>query len=235
MNMLVSIYSWIAGLSYFVFCALFILCCTYIFPERVYDPWMKKMMRFLFAVIGTKVETEGLQHVKSGATYLFMANHASLFDLFVLGGFIPGIVRGVEAHNHHRWPVYGWVTRRVGNIPIERESAHHSVSSYRRTLNLMNNGRSIVILPEGHRTMDGQLKPFKKLPFMLAKQAGTGIIPIGLSGMYHLKRKGNWLIRPTTIKISFGPEITGQQVRDLSITELRDVVREEISKLVERP
>jgi 1-acyl-sn-glycerol-3-phosphate acyltransferase len=235
MKELISIFIWIIGMLYFVLSLIFVLICTYLFPEHIYDPWMKKLMRFLFVVVGTKVKTEGLQHVKPGATYLFMANHVSLFDLFVLGGFIPGIVRGVEAHNHHSWPLYGWVTRRLGNIPIERESAHNSMSGFRRTLHLMTKGRSMIILPEGHRTLDGQIKPFKKLPFMLAKQAEKAIIPIGLSGMYHLKRKGNWIIRPTTIKISFGPEITKEQIKELSVTDLRDLVQAEVSKLIERP
>jgi 1-acyl-sn-glycerol-3-phosphate acyltransferase len=235
MKVLISIWIWIAGMSYFVVCLFFILVCTYILPERIYDPWMKKMMRFLFVLTLTKVEAEGLRNVKPGNTYLFMANHVSLFDLFILGGYIPGIVRGVEAHSHHSWPLYGWVSRRLGNIPIERESVHNSMSSFRRTLRLMNNGRSMIILPEGHRTLDGQLKPFKKLPFMLAQQAGTGIIPIGLSGMYHLKRKGNWMISPTKIKISFGQEVTPEQISSLSIGELRDYVQTEIGKLIERP
>jgi 1-acyl-sn-glycerol-3-phosphate acyltransferase len=235
MKVLISIYFWIAGMCYFIICLFFTLAFTYLLPERIYDPWIKKMMRFLFVIIGTKVETEGLRHVKPDTTYLFMANHVSLFDLFVLGGYIPGIVRGVEAHNHHKWPLYGWVTRRLGNIPIERESHHNSLASFRKTLHLINNGRSMIILPEGHRTLDGQIKPFKKLPFMLAKQTGISILPIGLSGMYQLKRKGNWIIRPATIKISFGREITKEEIRDLSIPDLRDCVHNEISKLIERP
>jgi len=235
MKALISIWIWITGMCYFVVCLFFILACTYIFPERIYDRWMKKMMRFLFVLTFTKVDAEGLQQVRPDTTYLFMANHVSLFDLFLLGGYIPGIVRGVEAHNHHKWPLYGWVSRRLGNIPIERESVQNSLSSFRRTLQLMNNGRSMIILPEGHRTLDGQLKPFKKLPFMLAKQAGTGIIPIGLSGLYTLKRKGNWMIRPTNIKISFGPEVTPEQISSLSPGELRDYVQVEIGKLIDRP
>lgn len=235
MKVLISIGIWIAGMCYFIICLLLTLAFTYLFPERIYDPWIKKMMRFLFVIVGTRVETEGLQHVKRDTTYLYMANHVSLFDLFLLGGYIPGLVRGVEAYNHHKWPLYGWVSRRLGNIPIERESYHNSNASFRRTLHLISNGRSMIILPEGHRTLDGHIKSFKKLPFMLAKQTDTGIIPIGLSGLYHLKRKGNWIISPTKIKIKFGREITAEQIRDLSILELREYVHTEISKLIERP
>ncbi len=235
MKTLVSIYIWVVGTLYFLFCLLFALSCSYILPERIYDPWLKKMMHFLFLLIGTRVKVEGLENLQKGKSYLFMANHVSLFDPPLLFGFIPGIVRGVEAHNHHDWPLYGWVMKRLGNIPIERESVHSSLASFRKTELLLNNGRSMIILPEGHRTLDGQIKPFKKLPFLVAKQVKSEIIPIGLSGLYQLKRKGSWIIRPTKIKIRFGPKITRDQVETLSIHELRDLMQNEISKLVEKP
>jgi len=235
MRILISIFIWIIGGIYVSFFLLFALACTYLFPERIYDPWLKKMMRFLFFIIGTKVEIEGQQNVKPGTTYLFMANHVSLFDPPLLEGFIPGTVRGMEAHVHHSWPLYGWVMKRLGNIPVDRESIHKSIGSFRKVQDLLDNGRSMIVLPEGHRTLDGQIRPFKKLPFAMAKQTNNGIIPVGLSGLYNLKRKGSWIIRPSKIKISFGPEITKDQIASLSVLELRDYVQKEIVKLVENP
>lgn len=235
MKKLVSLYIWIVGGLYFTAVMLILLACTYLFPERIYDPWMKKMMRFLFVLMGTKVEMEGHQKIKSGETYLFMSNHVSLFDLPLLAGFIPGTVRGVEAHEHHSWPLYGWVSSRLGNVPIDRNSVRNSLASFRTMQTLLDNGRSMTILPEGHRTLDGQTKPFKKLPFLLAKQVNKSIIPIGISGLYQLKRKGSWIITPTRIKVSFGSEITREQIESLSITELREYVQNEVVKLIENP
>jgi len=191
-------------------------------------------MRFLFFIIGTRVEIEGQHNVTAGTTYLFMANHVSLFDPPLLEGFIPGTVRGMEAHVHHDWPLYGWVMKRLGNIPVDRESIHKSIGSFRKVQNLLVSGRSMIVLPEGHRTLDGQIRPFKKLPFAMAKQTNHGIIPIGLSGLYNLKRKGSWIIRPSKIKISFGPEITKDQIESLSVLQLRDYVQNEIVKLVDK-
>jgi 1-acyl-sn-glycerol-3-phosphate acyltransferase len=235
MKILISTFIWIVGLTYVLFFLLFALACTYLFPERIYDPWLKKMMRFLFFLMGTKVEVEGQQYLIPGKTYLFMANHVSLVDPPLLAGFIPGTVRGLEAQVHHSWPLYGWVMKRLGNVPVDRDSIHKSVISFRNVQNLLESGRSMIILPEGHRTIDGHIRPFKKLPFAMAKQINNGIIPIGLSGLYHLKRKGSWIIRPSKIKISFGPEITNNQIASLSIVELRDHVQNEIAKLIERP
>jgi 1-acyl-sn-glycerol-3-phosphate acyltransferase len=235
MKILISVFIWITGIIYVTFFLLFILVCTYIFPEKVYDPLLKKMLRFLFILIGTKVEVEGQQYVTPGKTYLFMANHVSLLDPPLLGGFIPGTVRGLEAHVHFSWPLYGFVMKRLGNIPVDRESVHKSVNSFRKVQNLLESGRSMIILPEGHRTPDGRIRPFKKLPFAMAKQTNSGIIPVGLSGLYNLNRKGSWIISPSRIKISFGPEITNDQIASLSIPELRDHVQNEIARLVERP
>jgi 1-acyl-sn-glycerol-3-phosphate acyltransferase len=235
MKNLVSIFIWILVILYASFFLIFALGCTYLFPVRIYDPLLKKMLRFTFFLLGSSVEMEGRHYAAPGATYLFMANHVSLFDLPLLAGFIPGSVRGVEAHSHFSWPLYGWVTKRLGNIPINRESIQQSVGSMRKVQSLLESGHSMIILPEGHRTLDGQTKPFKTLPFAMVKQTNTGIIPIGLSGLYDLKRKGSWKISPSKIKISLGPEITKDQIAGFSAPELRDYVQNEIARLIEKP
>jgi 1-acyl-sn-glycerol-3-phosphate acyltransferase len=235
MKYLVSIYLWTIGTLYFILFLKFALIVSFIFPPRRYDPWLKAMLRFFFRIIWVQVEVEGLEKVKSGNTNLFMANHVSLFDIPLLGGFVPGFVRGVEATRQHQWLFYGWVMRRLGNIPIDRENIHHSIKTINNTIPLIKDGLSMIILPEGHRTLDGNLRTFKKLPFYLAKQVNCQIVPIGLSGLFHLKRKGSWIIRPTTIKIKFGDPVSLDDIQSLPIAELRGMVRGRIQGLIERP
>jgi 1-acyl-sn-glycerol-3-phosphate acyltransferase len=163
-----------------------------------------------------------------------MANHVSLFDIPLLGGFIPGFVRGVEARRQHQWFLYGWVMGRLGNIPIDRGNIHQSIKTMRQTISLINSGVSMIILPEGHRTLDGNLRPFKKLPFYLAKQVECEVVPIGLSGLFYFKRKGSWIIRPTTLKIKFGDPISKEEIHMTSVIDLRDKVRAKIQDLIER-
>jgi 1-acyl-sn-glycerol-3-phosphate acyltransferase len=105
----------------------------------------------------------------------------------------------------------------------------------KKTEKILKEGKSIVILPEGHRTLDGNLGSFKKLPFHLAKQAGIQIIPIGLSGLFQLKHKGSWLILPKPVKIKFGQPIPPDKIQSLSTEELRDFTREKIQNLIEQP
>ena len=176
---------------------------------------------------------EGRENIDTSKTYLYMANHVSLFDVPLLGGFIPGCARGVEADRQHAWPLYGWAMRRLGNIPINRKSVFSSLKSIGKTVDVITEGKSMIILPEGHRTMDGKLRKFKSFPFLLVKKVEVEIIPIGLSGLYQLKSKNSWVINPKTIKIKFGKPISTDIIKELSTKDLRDNVRQEIESLIE--
>lgn len=233
MKYILSLYLWFVLFIYSVFFLIFIIIVSYILPPKKYNPWMQKLLKFVFTLMFIKVEVEGSENVSPDKTYLYMSNHVSLFDIPLLAGFIPGYVRGVEASRQHAWPLYGWAIRRLGNIPIDREKIFSSLSSISKTANVISEGKSMIILPEGHRTMDGKLRQFKSFPFLLAKKGEVEILPIGLSGLYSLKNKNSWTINPNTIKIKFGKPITTVIIEELPTKELRDKVREEINSLVE--
>ncbi len=226
---------WAIGALYFGLFLLVVLWGSYFFSPRTLDPFLKKGLRCLFRLLGIPVTVKGLHHLDVNRTYLFMANHVSIFDIPLLGGYIPHCVRGVEADRQFRWPLYGYVVRRVGNIPISRENAHAAIRSIHQAAERLKAGQSMVILPEGHRTLDGRLRPFKRLPFYLAKKAGCEIVPVGLSGLFSLKRKGSWHIRPGPVMIQFGKPIDRETVQNLSINQLRDRTREAIEALIEWP
>ena len=235
MKLLRSAYLLTVALIYFSSFLVFALCVSFIFKPERYDPWLKKILQIFFKLLGIPVIVEGSEKIDPEKTYLFMCNHVSLFDIPLLGGFVPGLVRGLEAHRQHRWPLYGRVMGRLGNIPIERENIYESIKSMGKTEETINKGISIIILPEGHRTLNGTLKPFKKLPFHFAKNINKDLVPIGLSGLFTLMRKGYWHIQPTPIKLKIGDIIPREKIEDLSTVELRDLVKEKIHDLVEEP
>lgn len=235
MRTIISFYLLCLGGISFVFILCATLICSYIFPAETYDPWIKKLLRLFFKILHIKVVVEGSEQIKHHKAYLFMANHVSFFDIPLFGGFISTFFRSIEADWQLNWPLYGRALRRYGNIAIERENIHSSIRSIRKAESFLRSGKSILILPEGHRTPNGQLLPFKKLPFFLAKHAGVDVVPIGTSGLYHLMPKDSWQIRPTAIKIKFGKVIPAKKIESLSITELRDLTRKEIQSLIDEP
>ncbi|UCH95351.1 MAG: 1-acyl-sn-glycerol-3-phosphate acyltransferase [Candidatus Aminicenantes bacterium] len=235
MRILISFYSWFIGITFFTFILWTTLFCSFLFRPETYDPWMKKLLRILFKILFVKVEVEGSEKIEQNKAYLLMCNHVSFFDIPLFGGYIPTFFRSIEAEWQHKLPLYGWVLRRYGNITIKRENIHSSIRSIREAENFIRGGKSLLILPEAHRTPDGNLQPFKKLPFFLAKRVEVDLVPIGTTGLYHLMRKGTWHIRPTTIKIKFGTIIPAEKVKSLSAMELRDLTWKEIQGLIENP
>jgi 1-acyl-sn-glycerol-3-phosphate acyltransferase len=191
------------------------------------------MFRFWLRLFSIKVETQGRDKIEKNKVYVFMSNHTSIFDLPVLLAYIPQYSRGIEAHNQFRWPLWGWAIKRYGNIPIKRDSVQNSLATIRYAGTVLKSGVSITILPEGHLTLDGNLKEFKKLPFLLAKESNVAIAPIGLSGLFEVKRKGSWLIHPSKVKVKFGEAITIEQVESMEIKSLSALTRDRIAALID--
>jgi 1-acyl-sn-glycerol-3-phosphate acyltransferase len=234
MSTLASAYRWCIGLAWMGLLSVLTIIASLFFPPRAWDPLFKAMQRGLFNVLFISVEVRGRWRVPSGAAVLFMANHVSLFDLPLLGGFLPGLIRGVEWAAHFRWPLFGLLLRRIGNIPIDRENAFSAMESMRKARRRLRAGQSLIILPEAHRTLDGEMLPFKRLPFRMVREAGVDIIPVGLSGLYSLKNKHSWKIRGVPLRIAIGEAITREQIARCSLDELLALTQERIGGLIER-
>ena len=235
MSALVSAYMWTVGLVVFAWFCLNTIVASLFLPSGAYDPHIKRILRRMFQLLFIPVRVEGRQRLDAKRTYLYMSNHVSLFDMPLLGGWVPGIVRSVEAERQFRWPLYGLAVRRLGNIPIRREDVFSSARSLQKAVRKLAQRRSLLIMPEATRTLDGKLRPFKRLPFLLAKQAGVDLVPVGMSGLFSLKRKRSWRIHPGPLKLKFGEVIPADMVARLSIGELRDLTRERIRALVQWP
>ncbi len=101
MKYILSVYLWIVLFIYSLFFLIFAITVSYIFPSKKYTPWLQKLLRFMFTILFIKVDVEGIENIRPNKTYLYMANHVSLFDVPLIGGFIPGCVRnGVNLSNN---------------------------------------------------------------------------------------------------------------------------------------
>jgi 1-acyl-sn-glycerol-3-phosphate acyltransferase len=230
-----SLYRWSIGLLYAAVLCFVVIVCSLFVPTRVYDPLFKALQRGLFKLLFIPVDVEGAETLEDGRAALVMANHVSIFDIPLLGGFLPGVVRGVEWEPHFRWPLYGPLIRRIGNIPIDRENVFSSMKSLQKAHKRLAARHSLVILPEAHRTTDGKLRQFKRLPFHLAKNAGVDIVPVGLSGLFSLKSKNSWKIRSTRLKVAIGEAISAEEIVRRTVDELRHITKQRIERLIERP
>jgi len=230
MRPIIVAYQWLIGGTLFFVFLMSSFLLTFILPLRLLDVYVKGMLRFIIRVLFIRVKIEGVEHLEPGKSYLFLPNHVSFLDIPLFGGYIPRFLRGVEADRQHKWPVYGWAMKRLGNITIDRSSAQSSMKSLQKAADYIKNDCSIILFPEGGRTSDGSLRPFKKLPFLMAKQAQCDIVPIAMKGMFEVNRKNTLSVTAGTIHLYFGQPITADVIAKMEVTELRDMVREQIEK-----
>jgi len=143
--------------------------------------WGRKMLD------GAEVslEVRGLENVPAGALVV-MSNHRSYYDIPTIFCTVPGRVRMVAKKELFRVPIFGYAMLKSGFVKIDRERRDSAIASLRESKRLLESGTRVWIAPEGTRTRDGKLGPFKSGGFHLALQAGVPILPVALEGTQNI-------------------------------------------------
>jgi 1-acyl-sn-glycerol-3-phosphate acyltransferase len=201
--------------------------------RRPFDPLVRAICRACLLCFGIRVRLAGRHRLNSGRAYVFMANHVSIFDPLVLYAAMDRPARGVELEDHFSWPLWGAITRHAGTIPISHRDAVGALASLGRAAAAVRSGTSIIILPEGHRTRDGRLRPFMRGPFRLAIAAGADIVPVVMKNLYERKSVHSRLVSPGTVRVVFGGVLPYERFAGCGEQELRRLVRAAIEELLE--
>jgi 1-acyl-sn-glycerol-3-phosphate acyltransferase len=200
---IVSFLAWISGLLVFTIGAIFLLIIGIFHTGPFFEVSLKFLCRMVLLSAGIRLKVSGRENVEHGKQYVIMMNHVNMFDPFLFYAKYPGKARGVEEESHFHWPLYGRVIRRIGQFPINRKSGRKALETLKKAIELIRTRKefSMVVLPEGTRTMTGKLGNFKKGGFLLALEAGLDILPLIQRGSFRFKQKGNWLLRPGKVEL----------------------------------
>lgn len=178
---------------------------------------------------GGKLSIIGIENVPVDRPVIFMPNHQSNFDIPALFSAIPGQFRWLAKMELFKVPLFGLTMRRSGYIPIDRSNRRKSLESIKVAAQRISNGTSVVIFPEGTRTSDGKLQPFKKGGFHLALQAGVPVIPVTIEGSYDMMPKHRTRIDKGEIHVTFHPELSDTALGEKSIDEFMELVRKPLA------
>jgi 1-acyl-sn-glycerol-3-phosphate acyltransferase len=198
---LLSGLAWLFGLTAFFLGALAMLLVGLFHTGPVFEWLIKLTCHGVLLATGVRVRVHGRENIKRDCQYILMMNHVNFFDPFVFYRGFPGKARGIEEESHFNWPLYGWVIRRIGQVPVNRTQPFKAMRSLDQAAAVIRrkHGFSFLILPEGTRTRDGRLGAFKKGGFHLAIGSGLDIVPIVQVGSFRINRRGSKLIRPGRI------------------------------------
>jgi len=211
---------------------VYLFLLLFIHPEKLH-PLARIICRILLATSGQWLSVRGTPPPKKGQPYLYLFNHQSLFDSFMLAAAIPHYITAVGANKQFSWPVWGYLVRRYGVIPIKRRELKAAIHSLSLAEKAVKEGISFIISPEGTRTLTGELGEFKKGAFHVAKNTGVTIVPIGIQGAFEAKSKNDWRIKPGLLTLHFGKAIHSDEFRNMTVEQLRDFTREKISDLIQ--
>ncbi len=223
-----SIYYWIVALGFFAPVLIVIILRSYFQKPEQMDPWIREKAQTLFRLLGSEPQVEFAEALPKHEPLIFMANHSSLIDIPLLKATIPAYFIGIVARMQLDYFLYGTAVRRIGSIPIHRDNIRLSLRSFDEAKATLDQGIHITVLPEGGRSLDGKLLPFKKLPFRFAKESGASIVPISISGVFSMKNKGSFHLNPSQLRVRFGKILRADEISKLDIVQIMEMTRERI-------
>ncbi len=150
---------------------------------------------------GVKVTVKGLKNIDPERSYIYMCNHLGSFDIFALLAYLPVQFRWLAKAELFRIPVLGWAMSTAGYISLDRSERKRAYRSMEVAAQKIKEGTSVVIFPEGSRSLDGSLQPFMKGGFTLAIKAGVPIVPLTIAGAWEIMPRDTLRIRKGDIGI----------------------------------
>jgi len=231
---LVSTFLWGMSWLHFLIVVPVLIALAVVLDPRKHDYLQRGLCRRIAFFSGARVVVKQSPGFDPARTSFFMVNHVNLFDPFILYCAIPQLVRGWELESHFRIPVYGWLMKRFGNVPVPSIRSPKDLKRlWRLTQEAINSGVSLIIFPEAKRTRDGHINEFEEGGFRLAQQLGVPIVPVSLVGSFHHLRTGHWLLRPATITVHIHDTIDTTGMSKEDIPALKQRVRNAIAPPVE--
>ncbi|PLY05467.1 MAG: 1-acyl-sn-glycerol-3-phosphate acyltransferase [Desulfuromonas sp.] len=165
---------------------------------------------------GVRLTVHGKEHLNNSGSVIYMGNHQSNFDILALFAGLPGQFRWIAKEELFRIPLFGYSMKRCGYIPLNRKDRRKALLSMRSAAERIAAGTSVIIFPEGTRSEDGNLLPFKKGGFSLAQQAGVPIVPLAINGSRGINPKGSLRVFGGHIEITIFPPLASEgPVEDL--------------------
>jgi 1-acyl-sn-glycerol-3-phosphate acyltransferase len=199
--------------------------------DRVID-LARVWSRLVLAFAGVRVTVEMRGQLASDQTYVFMANHLSAVDIWALFVALPVRVRMIAKKQLGAIPLFGWAMRAGRFIFVDRGNAAAARRSIEEAKRRIQGGHSVLIFPEGTRSRDGRLGPFKKGGFHLAIDSGVPVVPVALMGTRASMPRRSLLLRPGHVHVIFGEPVPTSGLTDGDRHALLERVRVSIAQML---
>jgi 1-acyl-sn-glycerol-3-phosphate acyltransferase len=202
------------------------------YPSRRIMAWAANLWaRAMLLACGVRLVIEGAEAVSDGQPRFYLGNHQSALDIPVIICALRGDVRFMAKNSLFAIPIFGWILSRYGYVPVDRGHARRSHASLTRMVErLRARPISFAVFPEGTRSRDGRLQPFRKGTMKICRRSGLPVVPFSIDGTVSVHHRDEFLrARPGVVRLIFGRPIPSEEVAAMSDAELLERVRGVIS------
>lgn len=189
--------------------------------------------RLILKTTGVVAEVDGLQHIEPHRSYVFASNHQSIYDIPILFATIPAQLRIVAKESLGRIPFLGWHLHRAGHLLVDRRNPGPGIVAKMRRL--VSAEHSLIVFPEGTRSVDGAVGRFKKGSFLVAADAGLPVVPVSVAGSRHVMKKGRLMVCPGRVRLTIHPPVSTMGVARGGVTAFAEHVRAIVRRSVDEP
>lgn len=193
----------------------------------------KVWCRAILGAAGARVEARDAGILGAHVPCVYVVNHLSLLDVAVLAPILPDATRFAAKRSLFRIPVFGWALRAAGFVAIDRRDRRRANESLARAAATLRGGRPLAFFPEGTRSRDGSLGPFKRGAFRIAVEAGVPVVPVAIAGTDLVLRRGSMRVRPGAVHVRALPPLVPESAGASEIPRLSEASRRGIASALE--
>ena len=195
--------------------------------NMIYSP-VRLFVRLGLWLVGVKVEVTGRERLDPAQAYIFTPTPQSLIEVPLFVTYLGRNPAYRAKKEVFKYPIFGYGIGLMGVVPVDRSNSPSAVESAKAATEMLRRGKSYVVYPEGTRSPDGRLLPFKKGAFMMAIDAGVPIVPVSVSGATRIMPKAKIEVHPSTVRLTVHDPIPTTDYSRDNVAELVALTRQQI-------
>lgn len=181
--------------------ALSVIIAMFIKGKKVFYKFAKIWSKLLLRISNIKINIYNTADINNQNSYVYISNHSSLFDIPILLSILNLNTRIMYKEELEKIPIFGYCLKLSPFISVKRENKENALESFRNSIEAIKQNDSVIIFPEGTRSINGELGVFKKGAFLLALKSGKDIIPITIKDANKILPKGKIIINSTIVNV----------------------------------
>jgi 1-acyl-sn-glycerol-3-phosphate acyltransferase len=173
-----------------------------------------------------RVKSSGHEKLDPKQSYIFVANHQGAFDIFLLYGFLNQNIKWIQKQSLRKLPFVGFASEKAGHVFVDNSTAAARAATIERAKAQITDGVSMVIFPEGARTLTGKMGRFKRGAYYIARDLQLPLVPLTINGSYDVLKRHSRLIRPGKLELVIHDPIPTTSLSDEDLAALIDRSKE---------